>query len=145
MSKDHLIFSTKIEKTGFLFGKCDSYGIRSSLTGNVVYRKSTDFNELRSLLVKLCPGIIVPALPKKPINKLDTEHMNRRKTILKTFLVKLMDHPLLRCLDIVRKFITENDDKQYENNKKEADKIPAPNEISQCFTVKGAEVLFCDE
>lgn len=139
------IIDSKIVKPGFLSRNYAAYGIKSSLREPVIYRKEDDFNLLRSTLVKICPGYVIPALPENPIKKLDPEHMQNRRAELEVFLKKVMVHPLLKQLKVIRDFITIENDDLFESLKKDMSKASSPKELSEFLTPEGkANVIVAD-
>ena len=85
----------------------------------LVMRKQSDFNSLRQVLVKLYPGFVVPSLPKKPLKKLEQSLLNKRKVKLQLFLNDTLRHPVLNTCDFLWKFLSVNDEKEFEKIKRE--------------------------
>lgn len=143
----------KITKAGLFSRKHDTYGIKTSLKEALIYRKQTDFNDLRNALVKLCPGYVIPALPKKPIKRLEDKYMNNRKVELQLFLRKLLEHPLLKKIGLVWSFLTIESDSEYENLRKEMEKINNAKDVADFITPEGeaniaiddSSIQFCNE
>ena len=144
-SKINCKHSVKIIEGGFFSRNYEVYGIKYSLSKGIVYRSQVDFNDLRDALIKLCPGYVVPPLTTKPIQKLEPEYINARKAELQIFLYRLLEHPLLKNLDEVWKFISLEDEKAYKTAKNEMMNIKKPVTVSEYTTVEGkTNVMFDD-
>jgi len=139
------IIDYKVVKPGFLSRSYAAYGIKTSLKEATIYRKEDDFNTLRNALVKVCPGYVIPALPRSAIKKLEPEFMQNRRAELELFLRKVMSHPLLKNINYVRNFVSIESDEGLENLRKEMAKLNNPKEISEFLTPTGqANVLITD-
>eukprot|EP00826_Nyctotherus_ovalis_P001823 TRINITY_DN1032_c0_g3_i2.p1 TRINITY_DN1032_c0_g3~~TRINITY_DN1032_c0_g3_i2.p1 ORF type:complete len:511 (-),score=138.56 TRINITY_DN1032_c0_g3_i2:139-1671(-) len=132
------VVEPKIVKPGFLSRSYVAYGIKVCSKEAVTYRKEDDFVLLRNALVKTCPGYFIPALPQNPIKKLDFEHMQSRKVDLEIFLHRVLEHPLLKKLAVVRSFVTAESEDGLENVRKELSKCSGPKELPEFVTVEGA-------
>jgi len=103
----------------------------------VVYRSQIDFNELKSNLVRLHPGCIVPPLPKKPVAKLEKQFIDIRRKELQIFLNKLLEHPLLSLSILVENFLNIANETDYKSIKANEGKIIAPTQVSEFTTLNG--------
>ena len=136
---------TEIISPGFFSfsSKYEVYIIKILQSGNVVKRRQTCFDELRGVLVKLYPGCAVPPLPRKPINRLEQEFLDKRKKKLQKFIDDILIHPVLRTSDLVWKFLTLSDDKSYDKSVRDNEAIPRPSHPSECITIEGRAKITC--
>ncbi len=111
--------------------------ISTPAKGYLVERKHSAFDELRMILVKLHPGYMAPILPKTPLKKFDPSILENRRQKLQLFLDDLLRHPVLRCSKLLTRFLSEKNEKAYEEYKKKFEKVPCPKEVSQCYTLEG--------
>ena len=96
-------------------------------------------------MVRLYPGYIVPPVPKKPLKKLETDFMEKRRGKLQLFLNNLLKHPVLRGSDAVWQFLTMESEKDYEKFKKDVDKVPRPKEPIEATTLEGKATISFDK
>ena len=65
----------------------------------------SEFLTLRTELLELLPGVVVPPLPeKKAMNRFEKEFVEKRRDMLEIFLQRIADHPLAANCDKVHAF-----------------------------------------
>jgi len=126
---------------GFFSDKYELYGITNSETSTIVYRSQADFYDLGEALSKIHPGYIILPISKSPVKKLKSEYLNKRKTELQTFLSYLLTHPLFKRSNLLWKFLTLDDEKEF----KEHISIQSiSDDISQFTTLEGEARIYFD-
>lgn len=86
------------------------YTVECSLTKNVIYKRYSDFDNLRQKLAERWPGIYIPNVPhKKIVGNLETSFIELRCRQLDTFSNKLCKMPYLFFSDEVKYFLTSDD------------------------------------
>ena len=103
----------------------------------IVKRKYTDFVWLRTLLIKMYPGIPIPPLPGKTMKSLDEKLVSRRKGYFESFLAEVMSFPDLKASKYLTDFLSIQDEKQFKLKVKATEKLIKPKNISEVETVSG--------
>ena len=73
----------------------------------MVERRYSEFDALRSKLVKWYPGIVIIQLPNKTLKqKVEKNFVEKRKIALQKFLDAILSEPTIRSNEVVKAFIT---------------------------------------
>lgn len=84
----------------------------------LVWRRYTEFEQLRSYLETVYPWVIIPPLPEKrasftwentPTDTFDPDFVDRRRAGLETFLHRVAEHPILSYDPLVLCFLQQED------------------------------------
>jgi len=87
------------------------YHVKTHPFNWVVKRRYTDFIWLRTLLIKMYPGIPIPPLPEKTIKSLDEKLIQRRKGYFESFLTEILSFPDLKSSKYLTDFLSIQDEK----------------------------------
>mmetsp|Transcript_35740 Transcript_35740/g.93455 ORF Transcript_35740/g.93455 Transcript_35740/m.93455 type:complete len:436 (+) Transcript_35740:37-1344(+) len=88
------------------------------LQPDVVWRRYSDFDTFRAFLVATIPSAVIPPIPEKTINfklskmavdKFDKEMLKKRQEGFQRFMSRLMSHPRIVTVDIVKHFVRTQD------------------------------------
>lgn len=82
------------------------YHVKTMPFNWIVKRKYTDFVWLRSLLIKMYPGIPVPSLPGKSMKSIDEKLVSRRKGYFEAFLHEILTFPELKTSKYITDFLS---------------------------------------
>lgn len=121
------------------------YVIETKVKGWVVERRYNEFYELRTELVRLFPGYIVPPLPKKKSGKkTDPDFLATRKFQLQFFVNQCLRHPVLRSTTMLQSFLSLPA-KDWETKQKYLSKIPEPKDPTEIRTLEGIAKIGLNE
>ena len=86
------------------------YTVECSLNKQIIYKRYSDFDALRSKIVERWPGLYVPNIPKKKIvGNLESAFIGMRCKQLNNFANKLVDLPYFFNSDEVKFFLSSED------------------------------------
>jgi hypothetical protein len=86
------------------------YTVECNLIKNIVYKRFSDFDSLRSKLLERWPGIYIPNIPKKKMTgNLDTALIEMRCKQLDSFVKKIIQMPYLLNSPEVRLFLNSEE------------------------------------
>jgi hypothetical protein len=86
------------------------YTVECNLIKNIVYKRYSDFDSLRSKLIERWPGIYIPNIPKKKmVGNLDTALIEMRCKQLDNFVKKIIHMPYLLNSAEVKLFLNSEE------------------------------------
>ena len=110
------------EKDGGVFGKSYVlYEVHTDPFNWVVYRRYSDFDNLRKLISKHFPSFYVPPLPNKKIGnrRFETDFINKRMKFLNLFINSLCESEVFKCSEILTSFLSYEDRGKFDSKFKE--------------------------
>ena len=103
-----------------------------------VQRRYSDFEWLRQILHNLCPGCIIPPIPKKKGNaRFDELFLLKRKRNLEKFLNCLLDDPYIKCSQILYDFLSIEKENDFNEKKKYYNSLKAPKKLNEYQSLNG--------
>ena len=124
LSDKKLIISVKNpkEKDGGVFGKnYVLYEVQTDPFNWVVYRRFSDFDNLRKLIAKHFPSFYVPPLPNKKIGnrRFEKDFIIKRMKFLNLFINNLVKSESFKCSEILISFLSYEDRGKFDSKFKE--------------------------
>ena len=110
------------EKDGGVFGKnYVLYEVHTDPFNWVVYRRFSDFDNLRKLIAKHFPSFYVPPLPGKKIGnrRFEKDFIIKRMKFLNLFINNLVQSESFKCSEILTSFLSYEDRGKFDSKFKE--------------------------
>ena len=132
-----LTFPEKVP--GGIFSKSYiSYLMETNPFGFKVRKRYSDFEWLYNILNNLYLGCLIPPLCKKNYGDRFTENLIFKRTrLFQRFMEGILVHPLLRNSQIIYDFISIDKEEEFENKKKNYNKLKPPNRLAEIKTIDG--------
>ena len=110
------------------------YTITNKRDNSTIVRKLKDFDWMKSKLLELYPGIFIPPIGPSHLNLKDDSP--KKISYLAKFINALSQNRLVRSTEIYKAFFSLSQE-EFEQKKKEIDKLPKPKSISQFDNMEG--------
>lgn len=99
--------STKVVDPGLFHAKYVAYVVNTRSEGVTVERRYSEFDALRSELLKCCPGASIVPLPKKAFARsTESNFVQARKNAVQKFLDSVFSNSAVRSNEILKAFLT---------------------------------------
>lgn len=141
-----IIRDPQFTQSGYLSFNYITYEIQTTGIPFSVRRRFSDFEWLRSTLVKQYPMVFVPPVPTKQIGSKRFEKcfVLKRMKHLQQFLDELTENELFKASASVVAFLSEDNRKGFEKKMKEQSAIVTPSEIQSQSNLNGIIVTNID-
>ena len=121
--KSYIILERMVK--GGLFSKSYvSYTIHTTSLGVDVERRYSEFDWLRSVLLRDYPGVYIPPIARKQIQNFETEFLENRYDSLNKFIQTLSQHSILKHSPHYEAFVNLEDQSKFEKARKKIDAEP---------------------
>lgn len=136
---DIIVLNPNIVETGMFSSNYVTYDVATAPLGWLVKRRFTDFETLRSLLIKNFPGHSIPPLPNKKMagRRFDDDHINKRIAFLIKFMNSVISNELFRTSDIIINFLSQADRNIYDKKTREFLNKNPPIYIDEFYSMTG--------
>ena len=123
---------------GFFSKSYITYLVKTFPFSFEVRRRFSDFEWLRNTLMNQYTNCIIPPLYKKSFFKsINDYRINKRVTILQTFITEVAGHPLLKGSQLLYDFLTIKEEKEYNNKKDVYNKYIKTSKIEEINSLNG--------
>ena len=136
------------EKDGGVFGKnYVLYEVHTDPLNWVVYRRFSDFDNLRKLIGKHFPSFYVPPLPNKKIGnrRFEKDFIIKRMKFLNLFINNLVQSESFKCSEILVSFLSYDDRGKFEAKFKEYSTQQPSAYVEEYKTLDGKVTISHDE
>ena len=113
------------------------YHIKSTLSEKTIKRTKASFYELREVLIKVCPGCIIPPVSKKQTKDLSKNSIAKQSSKLKRFLDYVLEHPLIGKTLPIYQFLTFENEENFMKTMKGYNNLNPPKDLNEIFTLEG--------
>ena len=122
------------KKNGLFSSGYFQYTITNKKDNSTIVRKLKDFDWLKSRLLDLYPGIFIPPIGPSHINLKDDSP--KKIAYLSKFINALSQNRLVRATEFYKAFFSLSQE-EFEQKKKELDKLPKPKSLAQFDNMEG--------
>ena len=136
------------EKDGGVFGKnYVLYEVHTDPFNWVVYRRFSDFDNLRKLIAKHFPSFYVPPLPGKKIGnrRFEKDFIIKRMKFLNLFINNLVQSESFKCSEILTSFLSYEDRGKFDSKFKEYTTQQPSAYVEEYKTLDGKVTISHDE
>ena len=136
------------EKDGGVFGKnYVLYEVHTDPFNWVVYRRFSDFDNLRKLIAKHFPSFYVPPLPNKKIGnrRFEKDFIIKRMKFLNLFINNLVKSESFKCSEILISFLSYEDRGKFDSKFKEFSTQQPSSYVEEYKTLDGKVTISHDE
>ena len=136
------------EKDGGVFGKnYVLYEVHTDPFNWVVYRRFSDFDNLRKLISKHFPSFYVPPLPNKKIGnrRFEKDFIIKRMKFLNLFINNLVQSESFKCSEILISFLSYEDRGKFDSKFKEYTTQQPSAYVEEYKTLDGKVTISHDE
>ena len=136
------------EKDGGVFGKnFVLYEVQTDPFNWVVYRRFSDFDNLRKLISKHFPSFYVPPLPNKKIGnrRFEKDFIIKRMKFLNLFINNLVQSESFKCSEILISFLSYEDRGKFDSKFKEYSTQQPSSYVEEYKTLDGKVTISHDE
>ena len=136
------------EKDGGVFGKnYVLYEVHTDPFNWVVYRRFSDFDNLRKLIAKHFPSFYVPPLPNKKIGnrRFEKDFIIKRMKFLNLFINNLVKSESFKCSEILISFLSYEDRGKFDSKFKEFTTQQPSAYVEEYKTLDGKVTISHDE
>ena len=136
------------EKDGGVFGKnYVLYEVHTDTFNWVVYRRFSDFDNLRKLISKHFPSFYVPPLPNKKIGnrRFEKDFIIKRMKFLNLFINNLVKSESFKCSEILISFLSYEDRGKFDSKFKEFTTQQPSAYVEEYKTLDGKVTISHDE
>ena len=146
--KLNIIVNNPKEKDGGVFGKnYVLYEVHTEPFNWVVYRRFSDFDNLRKLIGKHFPSFYVPPLPNKKLGnrRFEKEFIAKRMKFLNLFINNLVQSESFKCSEILISFLSYEDRGKFDSKFKEFSTQQPSSYVEEYKTLDGKVTISHDE
>jgi hypothetical protein len=146
--KLNIIVNNPKEKDGGVFGKnYVLYEVHTEPFNWVVYRRFSDFDNLRKLIGKHFPSFYVPPLPNKKLGnrRFEKEFIAKRMKFLNLFINNLVQSESFKCSEILISFLSYEDRGKFDSKFKEFSTQQPSAYVEEYKTLDGKVTISHDE
>ena len=146
--KLNIIVNNPKEKDGGVFGKnYVLYEVHTEPFNWVVYRRFSDFDNLRKLIAKHFPSFYVPPLPNKKLGnrRFEKEFIAKRMKFLNLFINNLVQSESFKCSEILVSFLSYEDRGKFDSKFKEYTTQQPSAYVEEYKTLDGKVTISHDE
>ena len=113
----------------------------------LVYRRYSDFDILRQILIKHFPNILIPPLPGKKLGnrRFDQDYIQKRMYFLQLFIDNIMINETLKTSEVIIAFLSFEDRNKYDNKIKEMISFNPSQYVEDIRTLNGKLFLYDNE
>ena len=142
-----VIKNPKPVETGFLTSNYVNYEVETALLEWIVRRRYSDFEWLRTVLVKYNPGQVVPPLPNKKIGsrRFEVDFIEKRMMFLQKFMDAVLQSENFRASEPLVAFLSMTDRSQFEAKMKELSSYQPSPYIEEFKTFSGTVTISSGE
>lgn len=142
-----VIKNPKPVETGFLTSNYVNYEVETALLEWIVRRRYSDFEWLRTVLVKYNPGQVVPPLPNKKIGsrRFEVDFIEKRMMFLQKFMDAVLQSENFRASEPLIAFLSMTDRSQFEAKMKELSSYQPSPYIEEFKTFSGTVTISSGE
>ena len=136
------------EKDGGVFGKnYVLYEVHTDPFNWTVYRRFSDFDNLRKLIAKHFPSFYVPPLPNKKIGnrRFEKDFIIKRMKFLNLFINNLVQSESFKCSEILTSFLSYEDRGKFDSKFKEYSTQQPSAYVEEYKTLDGKVTISHDE
>ena len=136
------------EKDGGVFGKnYVLYEVHTDPFNWTVYRRFSDFDNLRKLISKHFPSFYVPPLPNKKIGnrRFEKDFIIKRMKFLNLFINNLVQSESFKCSEILTSFLSYEDRGKFDSKFKEYTTQQPSSYVEEYKTLDGKVTISHDE
>ena len=136
------------EKDGGVFGKnYVLYEVHTDPFNWTVYRRFSDFDNLRKLISKHFPSFYVPPLPNKKIGnrRFEKDFIIKRMKFLNLFINNLVQSESFKCSEILISFLSYEDRGKFDSKFKEYSTQQPSSYVEEYKTLDGKVTISHDE
>ena len=136
------------EKDGGVFGKnYVLYEVHTDPFNWTVYRRFSDFDNLRKLIAKHFPSFYVPPLPNKKIGnrRFEKDFIMKRMKFLNLFINNLVQSESFKCSEILTSFLSYEDRGKFDSKFKEYSTQQPSAYVEEYKTLDGKVTISHDE
>ena len=136
------------EKDGGVFGKnYVLYEVHTDPFNWVVYRRFSDFDNLRKLIAKHFPSFYVPPLPNKKLGnrRFEKDFIMKRMKFLNLFINNLVQSEPFKCSEILISFLSYEDRGKFDSKFKEYSTQQPSAYVEEYKTLDGKVTISHDE
>ena len=136
------------EKDGGVFGKnYILYEVHTDPFNWVVYRRFSDFDNLRKLIAKHFPSFYIPPLPNKKIGnrRFEKDFIIKRMKFLNLFINNLVQSESFKCSEILISFLSYEDRGKFDSKFKEYTTQQLSAYVEEYKTLDGKVTISHDE
>ena len=136
------------EKDGGVFGKnYVLYEVHTDPFNWTVYRRFSDFDNLRKLISKHFPSFYVPPLPNKKIGnrRFEKDFIMKRMKFLNLFINNLVQSESFKCSEILTSFLSYEDRGKFDSKFKEYSTQQPSAYVEEYKTLDGKVTISHDE
>lgn len=134
-------------ETGFLSSNYINYEVSTSELEWLVRRRYSDFEWLRTVLLKYHPGHVVPPLPNKKIGsrRFEVDFIEKRMKFLSMFMDAVMENEDFKASETLTAFLSMTDRQQFECKMKELTTYQPSTYIEEFKTLTGTVIISEEE
>lgn len=142
-----VIKNPKPVETGFLSSNYVNYEVETALLEWIVRRRYSDFEWLRTVLIKYNPGQVVPPLPNKKIGsrRFEVDFIEKRMMFLQKFMDAVLQSENFRASEPLVAFLSMTDRSQFEAKMKELSSYQPSPYIEEFKTFSGTVTISSGE
>jgi hypothetical protein len=136
------------EKDGGVFGKnYILYEVHTAPFNWIVYRRFSDFDNLRKLIAKHFPSFYVPPLPNKKMGnrRFEKDFIIKRMKFLNLFINNLVQSESFKCSEILISFLSYEDRGKFDSKFKEYSTQQPSAYVEEYKTLDGKVTISHDE
>ena len=113
----------------------------------LVHRRYSDFDWLRTILVKFFPRIMIPPIPGKKVGnrRFEQDFIEKRMKFLQIFIDRIMKNEELKSSEALYAFLSFNDRIQFEKKMKELNNIVPSQYCEDLKTISGKLTILYDD
>ena len=113
----------------------------------LVYRRYSDFDILRQILIKHFPNILIPPLPGKKLGnrRFDQDYIQKRMYFLQLFIDNIMINETLKTSEVIIAFLSFEDRNKYDNKINEMISFNPSQYVEDIRTLNGKLFLYDNE
>ena len=138
------IKNPKISDNKYWEQKYINYEIVTDKMKWLVYRRFSDFDNLRQILVKHFPRLFVPPIPGKKLGKrrFENDFIQKRMNFLQIFIDNIMKNEVFKTCEALYAFLSFEDRSQYESKIKEMLSYNPSQYVEDCKTLTGKLCIY---
>lgn len=135
------------ESSKFLSSGYVNYEVETPEVGWLVHRRYSEFEWLRTVLVKFHPGKVVAPLPNKKIGgrRFEEDFVKKRMSFLQRFMDEIMIDEVFKASEPLIAFLSMNDRAQFECKMKELSSYIPSNYVEDLRFFDGKVEIFDEE
>ena len=137
----------KINNSKYWEQKYIQYEVVTDSMKWLVYRRFSDFDNLRQVLVKHYPRLFVPPIPGKKLGnrRFENDFIQKRMNFLQIFIDNIMKNEVFKTCEALYAFLYFEDRIQYESKMKEMLSYNPSQYVEDCRTLTGTLFIYDKE